>query len=84
MLEKLLDEIRTNGTLKSPILAERLNTSVAMVEIMLEDLERMGRLRPIQSSCEDSCGGCPLSSGCAAAGGRGRLWTTSPRKHEVP
>lgn len=80
MLEQLLNEIHTSGTLQPPILAERLNTSVPMVEAMLEGLERMGRLRTIYSSCQDACGGCPLAGGCAGAGGRGRFWMASPRK----
>jgi molybdenum-dependent DNA-binding transcriptional regulator ModE len=82
MLEQLLNEIHVSGSLQPPVLAKKLGTSVTMVEAMLESLERMGRLRVVDTSCGDSCGGCPLSSGCAAAGGRGRMWMTTPRKQD--
>lgn len=84
MLEQLLNEIHVSGSLQPPVLARKLGTSVTMVEAMLESLERMGHLRAVTSSCVSSCGGCPLSSGCTSAGGRGRLWMAKPRKQDVP
>ncbi len=73
MLKKLLEEIRVSGTLQAPILAARLNTSVPMVETMLEGLKRMGRLQAIDTSCADACGGCPMANSCLP-GERARLW----------
>ncbi len=76
MLERLLSEIQEGGTLQPAVLAARLDTSVAMVQAMLEELERMGLLRPIEASCgEQACGGCPMVSACSARpGANGRVW----------
>ena len=65
MLEQLLYEIR-KGTTTSPVtLAERLNTTPAMVEAMLNTLEKMGYLRSIEGECKDgTCGGCPVAGYC--------------------
>jgi hypothetical protein len=74
MLEKLLTEIRGGGTLQPTALAAKLNTSVGIVEMMLEDLERRGFLTQVNNSCEESCGGCPLVGDCATTSPQGRMW----------
>lgn len=76
MLERLLGEIQEGGTLRPAVLAARLDTSVAMVQAMLEELERMGLLRQMQASCaESACGGCSLASACSVKpGANGRVW----------
>jgi hypothetical protein len=74
MLERLLDEIRKGGTLQPARLAQRLNISVGMVEMMLEDLERRGLLAQIDPNCGPSCGGCSLSDQCTTHSPKGRLW----------
>ena len=72
MLEKLLREIRAGSTLQTTTLAARLGTSVAMVQAMLEELERMGLLHQVPTGCStSSCGGCPMTGGCADPG---RVW----------
>ena len=79
MLEQLMEEIRKGGTLQPGLLAARLNLSAAMVEAMLANLERMGMLRQVDTSCAESCGGCPLVNGCST-GPRGRLWMLAGSK----
>jgi hypothetical protein len=76
MLEKLLFEIRKGGTLQPAALAARLNTSIALVEMMLEDLERRGILTQYRDSCDSSaCGGCSLGGTCAGpANPKNRVW----------
>jgi hypothetical protein len=74
MLEKLLAEIRAGGTLQPAALAEKLNTSVGLVEMMLEDLERRGVITQVNASCGEPCGGCPMVGECAIASPQGRLW----------
>ncbi|MBN1373679.1 MAG: hypothetical protein JW987_17200 [Anaerolineaceae bacterium] len=63
MLERLLAEISAGGTFETSTLAAKLETSPAMVEAMLDHLQRLGRLQPYQS-CGDGCGGCSLKSTC--------------------
>ncbi len=74
MLEKLLDEIRSGGTLQPAALAARLNVSPGLVEMMLEDLERRGLLTQVNASCSEPCGGCPLVGECAITNPQGRMW----------
>jgi hypothetical protein len=75
MLEKLISEIRRGGTLQPAELAARLQVSLAMVQMMLEDLERMGKLARVSADCGATCGGCPVSDMCLPEGdGKGRVW----------
>ncbi len=75
MLEKLLNEIRVGSTLQPAQLAARLQVSPAMVEMMLEDLQRMGRLARVDAECASACGGCPVADMCMPKGdGKGRVW----------
>jgi len=64
MLEQLMTHIRSGGTLQPSLLAQQLGTSPQMVEAMLEHLERVGYIRPYQSSCGDACAGCSLKAQC--------------------
>jgi len=75
MLERLLAEIRAGGTFETTTLAAKLGTSPAMVEAMLDHLQRLGRLQPYQS-CGDGCGGCNLKSACQSKtrGDGVKLW----------
>lgn len=52
MLQKLLAEIRSGGTFEVSDLAARLGTTPALVQAMLEHLQRAGQLSAIQT------GGC--------------------------
>ncbi len=74
MIEKLLSEIRSGGTVQPAALAARLNVSPALVEMMLEDLERRGLLVQVNTQCGEPCGGCPLVGECAGTNPQGRMW----------
>ena len=78
MLERLLNEIRSGGTLQPATLAARLNVSISMVEMMLEDLERRGLLKQI-GNCNTGCHGCSLAESCSSGSSQGRLWLWKPR-----
>lgn len=66
MLEKLLDLLKAQENLTIPMIASRIGTSPAMVEIMLEHLLQRGLLQVhIMVNCaQASCGSCGLSRGC--------------------
>ncbi len=64
MLEKLLHEIRSGGPLEVSALAARLDTTPAMVQAMLEHLQRLGYIHPYAQACGDGCGGCSFSQAC--------------------
>lgn len=67
MLEKLLAEIRSGGTLEVGALAKKLGASPQLVGVMLEHLQRAGYIRPYET-CGDGCGGCSLKPDCNHAG----------------
>jgi DNA-binding Lrp family transcriptional regulator len=75
MLEQLLNNIRSSGTVSPVELGRRMNIDPRMVEVLLEDLQRRGILRnfEMQSNCNsDACGGCPVSGGCKSV--KPRIW----------
>ena len=70
MLQKLLAEIQKGGTLNPTALAARIGASPALVEMMLEDLERRGMLSRLSAGCSaGGCAGCASASACAP-----RVW----------
>ena len=72
MLERLLAEIRKSNTTSPTLLAEKLNTSKAMVEAMLDTLEQQGYLQTIDPGCnsEAACGDCALAGMCLSRKGK--------------
>jgi predicted ArsR family transcriptional regulator len=74
-LERLLELLRTGGARRLDDVARELDVSPALVEAMLEELERMGRLRRLDGECSSRCGGCGAAAQCRAMRGRGRVWT---------
>lgn len=79
MLEKILSEIQSGGSIQPATLARRLDTSPQMIEMMLEDLERRGLLVQVNQSCEKSCGGCPMIGECGAKSPQGRMWMVTKK-----
>jgi len=72
MLERLLFVLEGSQSLSVEGLAARLETTPALVQMMLEHLARQGRVEAI-GFCEAGCEGCPLGSHCGAEK-RPRLW----------
>lgn len=81
MLEQLLVEIREGGTLETGRLAKKLNTTPAMIEVMLDHLRQMGYIKAYES-CGDGCSACSLSTMCKkdAKSGQVQLWQYEERK----
>lgn len=78
MLEQLLAEIQSGGTLETSELAARLGTTPMMVEAMLEHLQRTGYILLVPS-CTDGCNGCGLKKICQAGSSTSqvRIWQGS-------
>ncbi len=66
MLSALLAELRSGGTFETRDLATRLGTSPAMMEALLEHLQRLGQVRTYKP-CSDACRGCSLKEACHTA-----------------
>lgn len=73
MLNQLLELLQTGGTHQVADLARKLETTPVLVEMMLEDLARMGYLKRVSGECGGGCTSCSLAGMCAAGGGQ--IWT---------
>ena len=74
MLDQLIARIRAGGTLETGGLARELGASPALVEAMLEHLQRQGLIDCYEDR-GSACKGCGMRSACGASNGVGaRLW----------
>jgi hypothetical protein len=78
MLDRLLELLQSGGTHRVGDLARALDTTPELVEVMLDDLSRMGYLRQVGGQCTEMCETCPMAGLCAA-GSSGQLWTLTAR-----
>ncbi|MCS7177816.1 MAG: FeoC-like transcriptional regulator [Anaerolineae bacterium] len=72
LLERLLEILQAGGTHRVSDLAHMLDTTPALVEMMLEELARAGYVKPI-AACAEPCTACPLTDSCIPAQA-GKAW----------
>jgi hypothetical protein len=72
MIEQLLSLVAEGGIHSYEELTRRLGIPQPLLEMMLEDLARLGYVRSADDGCRGQCTGCAIG-GCSAAGS-GRLW----------
>ena len=77
MIEQLLRFLTEGGVHSYEDLAKRLSISIPLLEMMLEDLSRLGYLRPANSDCGTHCSSCSIG-GCSITG-PGRLWALTDK-----
>ena len=77
MIEQLLQFLTEGGALSYEDLEKRLSISIPLLEMMLEDLSRLGYLRPVDSDCGTHCASCSIGS-CSITG-PGRLWALTEK-----
>jgi hypothetical protein len=77
MIDQLLQRVAEGGVHSYEDLAQHLSISLPLLEMMLEDLARLGYLRPVGNGCAGHCEGCAIG-GCSVAG-PGRLWTLTDK-----
>jgi hypothetical protein len=58
-------------------LASALSIPESLLEVMLEDLARLGYLRSMADQCGTKCAGCHVSM-CAISGG-GKVWVLTEK-----
>jgi len=75
----LLSLVGQGGVHSYADLARQLDVSEELLEQMLQDLARMGYLRPVADGCEARCDGCPMAETCTI-GGPTRVWTLTFRR----
>ena len=74
MLTRLLELVQRGGVHRLSDLARELDTTPALVQLMLDDLARMGYLEHSEQGCQQQCKGCSVKGACAT-GSEGRVWT---------
>ena len=86
MLKKLLEILRSGGTRTMVDLARELETSVPLVQLMVEELTTLGFLSTVgggQGSMGPGCGsegcaGCQMTAPCVV-GESTKVWTLADR-----
>ncbi len=58
MMERLVAMLREGGARRVDELARELDTTPQLVELMLDDLARMGIVRRPDKGCSAGCAGC--------------------------
>ena len=80
MLNRLLELLQAGSTHRVADLARELGTTPELVEVMLDDLARMGYLKPVGGECGGGCAGCSLAGLCATGTGKdGRVWALADK-----
>ena len=79
MLEQLLKMVATGGIHSYAQLARDLNVSEALLEQMLENLERMGYLQRMDAACDSHCDHCGVSTNCTVRGPE-HIWELTDKK----
>lgn len=74
----MLERLQDGGTHTVAELARGLEVSAPLVELMIEDLVRMGYLAVATGSCGGRCEGCSMAKACAV-GGPSRIWTLTEK-----
>lgn len=74
MLIKLLDELKNGSALDMHDLAGRLGVSHNQIVMMLEDLERMGKVRKTDFCNTSGCSDCPTASRCNTGDRKTLTW----------
>ena len=75
MLIRLLELIQSSGTVNIGSLAEALDTSPRQVTMMLEDLEKMGKIKRTDFCQSSGCGDCPAGKNCGLSTQPTRIWS---------
>ena len=76
MLKRILERVAEGGTWTVEGLARELDTTPELVAAMLDELVRMGRLKPVGGACGGACASCPIGGGCIK-GTAQRVWALS-------
>jgi len=85
MLNRLLALLRAGGTHRVSDLARELDTTPELIEVMLEDLGRMGYLKRLGTECVEKCTSCPIARMadirglCTAGEGGQQVWTLTEK-----
>lgn len=80
-MNRLLELVAEGNVHSHTDLARKVGVSEELLGEMIEDLVRMGYLRPVSGDCQGRCAGCPLPKICAI-GGPARVWALTERARQ--
>lgn len=78
MLDQVLRIAAQGGIHTRRELAQRLDVSEELLQQMIDELVRIGYLKPVAGDCDDRCASCPFAAECAI-GGADRIWTLTDK-----
>jgi hypothetical protein len=81
LMQELLDIVSKESLATPTLLAQRLNVSQKLIELMLADLERSGYLHVATRTC-NGCTGCGIRNTCHSSGSR--LWFRIDKASQRP
>ncbi len=82
MLQQILQAVCAGGLYSLRELAQQLDISEELLESMIDQLVRMGYLKPLGASCVEHCHNCPEANRCSI-GGSGRVWVLTARGEKI-
>lgn len=77
MLERLLQLVAEGGLHSYQYLGRRLSIAPPMLDVLVEELVRLGYLRSVANGCSSHCSDC-AAGGCTVVG-QGRVWTLTEK-----
>ena len=78
MLRQVLRIVAQGGIHTRRELAQRLDVSEELLEQMIDELVRIGYLKPVAGDCHHRCAGCPFATQCAIGGVSG-IWALTEK-----
>lgn len=82
MLERLLALLAQGGVRNQNDLARELKTTPMLLRQAIEELVRMGYLRPLAQGCDGGCERCPLKGDCLR-GDEAQVWVLTEKGAKV-
>jgi len=85
MLDQVLRIVAQGGIHTRSELAQRLDVREELLQQMIDELVRIGYLKPVVGDCNDRCAGCPFPQGYfriaaeCTIGGAGRIWALTEK-----
>lgn len=77
-LERVLQELARGQVSTLAALAEEAEVALALLEMILGDLERVGYVQVVQAACQGHCSHCVEQKQCGATH-EGRIWTVTQK-----
>ncbi len=82
MLQHILQAVSAGGVHSLRELAQQLDISEELLASMIDQLVRMGYLKPLGASCVEHCHNCPEANRCSI-GSSGRAWVLTTRGGKI-